>query len=140
MLVYDVRRTTLNSWISRTASSAVYQLHPSENTDVLLNMLELLITTQKAWKHHKLQKLMKILYVQQLSGFVLRTAKYSQNVADNSYTPHVCFISNRFIVYNFWSHKLRCPKENFQRACIFCEEWKRKPLTAAWRFLKTVFL
>lgn len=53
------------------------------------------------------------------------SSKYSQDVADDSYAPHVCSIPNRLIVYHFWSHKLWCPKEDFKRTCTFCEIGKK---------------
>lgn len=43
----------------------------------------------------------------------------SQDVADDSYTPHVSGVTDGFIVDHLWSHKLRSSKQNLQGSCIF---------------------
>jgi len=43
---------------------------------------------------------------------------YSQDVADNSYTPHVCSVTDGLVINHLWSHKLWGAKKDFQRSSI----------------------
>lgn len=47
-------------------------------------------------------------------------AEYSQYIADNSNTPHVCSVSDGLIINHLWSHKLWRAKQDFERSgCLY---------------------
>lgn len=48
------------------------------------------------------------------------TELYPQYITDDSYTPHVCGVTDGFIVDHFWGHELRGPKQNLQNPGVFC--------------------